>query len=133
MKSLAILFILAGCGTGWAASTETCPAVEGGEWISPRVSFHESRPIESLEYRFELSTYGVSLCQDQYFLWRKVPYKIEWKCQEYRGMIWNEAAPCYREIGFREDGIVIWRHTDQALKDAQEREQKSKPYKEEIK
>ena len=67
-------------------------------------------------------------------LWKKVPYKIEWVCYEwsykkvpyhlpshstttYGGQLFTEVREkCIRQIGFREDGIVLHRKVNGGVK-----------------
>jgi hypothetical protein len=64
--------------------------------------------------------------------------KVEWHCVERtteRVVLSNKGGKyifyddCYREEGYREDGIVVWRRSKKILKDAEERERRSLPYK----
>lgn len=136
-KSLFLLALLAGCATGWAqvigstftvmseshaASTETCPAVENGEWVQSYIS-----PDATQEYSWAIIQSTITLWNETcyidkqysskglYFLWRKIPYEIEWRCVEWDGESYSGYGKvignmsCSREIGYRKDGIVIWR------------------------
>lgn len=143
---IALIVFLMITSLAHAASTETCPAVENGAWIWVL----DAEPKSTNEYKWELVTSTESqdtICNADghlMFLWRKVDWKIEWKCADQSSVTYTDAechgewlgyydsvrernshgwavmiyAPsckdvseqhCVREIGYREDGICIWR------------------------
>lgn len=63
------------------------------------------------------------------------PLTVEWHCIEtekwrlFSNFAVDDDENCLKEIGFRSDGMSVWRRPPQDLKDAAEREQRSKPYK----
>lgn len=96
-------------------STASCPSVENGVW---REKYDV--PEKTSEYEWEIlpdtNGYGggmihCSAHRDPCFkCWRKVNYKIDWHCIDTRIMFLDEADDyCHIQIGFREDGLVIWR------------------------
>ena len=84
-------------------STASCPATENGIWIWTGIE-----PQKTVEY--EWAWIGRYFDEEQevgFYLWRKVPYKIDWVCME---MTYQGPRRCIRELGYREDGVVIWRN-----------------------
>lgn len=132
-------------------STENCPRMNGWEWYS-----EGKYPIVTQQYEYEWEIpkdtnthYGNAYYYDSYnheifHPWVKVPYKIQWwtllnLCEagdqawiHSEGLLGIEKYNTIKlmEIGLREDGLVIWRKPKQDLKDAEEREQRSNPYRE---
>lgn len=100
-----ILLILVGflwlmCCSAQAASTETCPTVENGVWWEEGIT-----PLSnSQEWNYQGDHSNVCVIEHlKYFdvnaiLWRKIPYKIEWRRFDKDYL-----------IGFREDGLCIWK------------------------
>ena len=65
-----------------------------------------------------------------------IPVVDGWHCVEFGTMTWTATgilSPCIRQEGYRDDGVVVWRkhptNSAQELKDAEERNRRSNPYK----
>ena len=152
MRFLFVFLFLPSLAFG--ASTETCSSVKDGEWLAD----DETVP-RTVEYGWELSTWtckvlfyvppapkdkypsggaGINKIYDEFNLWVKRFYKIDWHCVDYSSVTYldpechkrweyyhefhttlemrtpppcedNTEQHCLREVGYREDGMVIWR------------------------
>ena len=127
MKYLLLLALFCTAIPAWSASTATCPSVEDGIWkvyetgsavSGTYTSLIRTPPLSlSQEYFWESTTRTchVEILEDNWWrmesldadLWRKGQYKIEWECVRWASE-WT-GSPCIRELGYREDGMVIWR------------------------
>jgi len=112
MRSLIFLSVLVlVCGSAWGVDTSTssCPTVENGKWIHHIDSFYDNSEL----WYWHPTTWVHVNNYREYDLWRKVPYEIEWECYSYKPVLdfygFLKDTVCSRWIGFREDGIVVWK------------------------
>ena len=118
---ISFLLLIFMTGTAWGASTATCPSVENGAWIDDTGSGHEEL-AQSQEYTWGLTTWTVTvetwenhkiIDLRHYYLWCKVPYKIDWIGCPMVSYV-DHYTPSQGwvpsvMIGLREDGVVVWK------------------------
>lgn len=134
-RVLYVILILLLSTPAWGASTETCPAVENGVWEAGNVVLLSNNAL--FDYKSTTWTCATYWHDNYWYLWRKVPYKIDWECirweevfvstrckKQWEGYgrylpkpkgyshICDPKKKCVRWRGFREDGIVVWRKED---------------------